>query len=1017
MADQNAGKGAGPDERTVLGSQPDDKTVAGSASARRAVESPKKKTLIMTGAAPAPAGQSNITPMQHTPPAHTPHAESSEAPSGSSETTGVHQAAALPKPGTRISHYEIIRELGAGGMGTVYLARDTKLGRRVAIKFLQTNHPELTQRFILEARTTARAQHENIVVIYEVGEYANQPFMVLEYLHGQPLTKLLEGGQKLPPARAVELMVPVVRALVRAHEEGIVHRDLKPDNIFVTDSGTIKVLDFGIAKVLHGDAGPQEIASGEIAVPTDDELTGGGSTELTRQGAIMGTMSYMSPEQWGIGIEIDHRSDIWATGIMLYRMIAGKHPLSPLRGQQLIVTAMLNRPMPRIREAASDCPAGLAQVIDKCLLKHKEHRFDTAKELLRALEPFLPGRYTRELEIDESPYAGLSSFQEADADKFFGRSREIAAMVTRIRQQPLMAVVGSSGVGKSSFVRAGLVPALKQSGETWETMVIRPGRDPLAGLASVITPMVGTSTSVADDAEAHRKLVHRLRTEPGYLGTVLRARARREGLKILLFVDQFEELYTLIPDVEERKAFTACLSGVADDATAPLRVVVSIRSDFLDRVPEDQAFMTELNQGLFFLTAPNREGLRDALVQPAEMAGFHFETPAIVEDMLDHLGNTPGALPLLQFAATKLWEGRDTARKLLSQQSYQALGGIAGALASHADSVLQELPPQSQELVRSIFLRLVTPERTRAIVSVDDMRELGNPREVQTLVDTLVQARLLTVTTGDGGSASSVEIVHESLVHSWPMLRRWLDENQDDAQFLEELRTAAKQWQAKGYDNGLLWRGEVMEEAKRWYKRYQGELPAVQKKFLDAGLSLAARAVRRRRMLLLGTFVVLLGMVAASAVALVVIRSAQKDAEQQAVAAKKAEATAREAQVEAQEAQTTAETKARELATALERERKLEKRTVVLDDKLTEQNAQLLTANAELGDALEEAKESRQRAKEAAARAEREAKRATDAAARARRAEGEAKRLADERAKRIKDLEKRIGEIIDQPLK
>ena len=161
-----------------------------------------------------------------------------------SEVTGVWGPGNGPKPGAIINQYELIRELGAGGMGTVYLARDTKLGRKVAIKILNSNHPELTQRFIVEARATARCSHENIVIIYEVGEFAAQPYMVLEFLQGSVLTDLVHGGKRLPAGRTVELMVPVARALACAHEQGIVHRDLKPDNIFVTETGTVKVLDF-----------------------------------------------------------------------------------------------------------------------------------------------------------------------------------------------------------------------------------------------------------------------------------------------------------------------------------------------------------------------------------------------------------------------------------------------------------------------------------------------------------------------------------------------------------------------------------------------------------------------------------------------------------------------------------------------------------------------------------------------------------------------------------------------------
>src|SRR5690606_18700066 len=138
------------------------------------------------------------------------------------------------------------------------------------------------------------------------------------------------------------------------------------------------------------------------------------------------------------------------------------------------------------------------------------------------------------------------------------------------------------------------------------------------------------------------------------LGTALRRQARREKKNLMLFVDQFEELYTLVSDQNERLAFTACLAAAADDATSPMRVVVSIRSDFLDRCVEDQHFMSELSQGLFFLQAPNRDGMRDALVQPAEMAGYKFETDQMVDEMLDHLATTSGALPLMQFTADRL---------------------------------------------------------------------------------------------------------------------------------------------------------------------------------------------------------------------------------------------------------------------------------------------------------------------------------------------------------------------------
>ncbi|MBK7863594.1 MAG: protein kinase [Archangiaceae bacterium] len=860
-------------------------------------------------APPAPAQ----SPKPPTPPPQSP-----SAITGADSATEVQTRA--PQVGTRIHHYEIIRRIGRGGMGAVYLARDTRLGRKVAIKFLHTSSAELTKRFILEARTTAAVSHENIVVIYEVDAWQGNPFMVFEYLQGKTLSQLLpDDGQPVPFARAIELMVPVVRALAHAHSQGIVHRDLKPDNIIVTESGHTKVLDFGIAKVLGGD----EKAHAEVSRPRapktsleDEDDTG----ELTRFGAMMGTLAYMAPEQWGIGVPIDHRADIWAAGIMLFKMLSGKHPLDPLRGQELMVTGMLDQPMPKLSSKVSNLPTALTEAVDRCLAKSKDKRWPDAVSLLRALEPYLPGRFTRELKIDETPYAGLSSFQEDDADRFFGRTVEVAAMVNRIRERPLIGIVGPSGAGKSSFVRAGLVPALKRSGEKWETHVLRPGRNPLVALASLVSPMVSTSASVADDLREQNRLADRLIVEPGFVGAVLRAKARRDKTNILLFVDQFEELYTQVGDANERKAFTAALSAVADDVTSPIRLVISIRSDFLDRVPEDPRFMAELSQGLQFVTAPGPDGLRDAIIQPAELAGYKFENPAIVEDMLKHLSSTPGALPLLQFCAQMLWENRDPARKQLTQFAYEAIGGVAGALAVHADTFLKRLPPQAVPLVRAILLRLVTPERTRAIVSLDELRELQKDSgEVQRLVDDLVQARLLVVSTGSG--AATVEIVHESLINTWPTLKRWLEESGEDAAFLEQLRAAARQWQQKGQAKDLLWRGELAEEAQRFSRRYRGALSETQRRFLDSVVTQLGAEARRRRGAALAALVLLSLLLVAAGIALVTVQQARRQADQNAEAAlsAKQEAETNQKKAEAKEheralAQAEAEKSARELA-------------------------------------------------------------------------------------------------------
>ncbi|GAB4559908.1 MAG: serine/threonine-protein kinase [Haliangiales bacterium] len=895
---------------------------------------------------------------------------------------------------------------------------------------MESEDPEITARFILEARATAQFSHENIVVIHEVGEHGGHPFMVLEYLQGSPLTYLLEPGVRLAPKRVIELIVPVVRALVAAHQHSIVHRDLKPDNIFVTETGTVKVLDFGIAKLTQDQAEasapqpprPDPSRANLADAPSFDTAS---SSDLTRAGALVGTIPYMSPEQWA-GVGVDHQSDIWAVGILLYTMLTGKHPLAPLRGRALMVTGVLDQPMPSVRGDNPELDPELADIVDRCLQKPKAARMPSASELLGALEPLLPSRRARAIRANESPYPGLSAFQEKDAERFFGRNQQIATAVTRLRDQPLLGVVGPSGVGKSSFVRAGLLPALKQSGEHWTALVVRPGREPVAALAHAIAPLVGRSSiTIADDLSDHEATRDRLHSEPGWLGAVLRSRARRKRQKILLFVDQFEELYTLVADPAERLAFTACLASVADDATTPLRVALSIRSDFLDRASEDSHFMAQLSQSLFFLAPPSRAGLREAIIEPAELAGYRFEAPSTVEHMLDYLQHTPGALPLLQFAASKLWEMRDPHQKLLTQASYDHLGGIAGALASHADATVAELPTKLQGLVRALFLRLVTVERTRAVVPIEELRGMAaSPDDMQRLIDRLVQARLLVVqrsgadvggraatTTGgfnisDLNDDAAVEIVHESLIQRWPLLTRWLDENQEDAAFLEQLRAAARQWHAKGYSDGLLWRGEAMQEAKRWHRRYRGALPQLEQRYLHAVFALAGRTARRRRYLGVAAIVFLSLLVAATTAGMIIIGQARQEAVAQADAAERAAAEVSEklAIVEAEKrARERAEGAARVAASDADRARE--------EVALTAE--QLAVRNQELEDALGRANQAKQRARRAREEAEQNETVALAAELQAQQAKADLERALKRERKRIRELQRRSGMIIE----
>jgi hypothetical protein len=395
-----------------------------------------------------------------------------------------------------------------------------------------------------------------------------------------------------------------------------------------------------------------------------------------------------------------------------------------------------------------------------------------------------------------------------------------------------------------------------------------------------------------------------------------------------------------------------------------LRVVVAMRSDFLDRAAEDPRFVEELSRGLQFLRPLSRDGLSEALSAPLSMLGYGFE-PGIVDAMLDALDVTPGALPLLQFTATKLWEQRDKQRRVITQSSYLATGGVAGALATHANEVLAAFAPGDQKLVRVIFQRLVTPERTRAIVERGEMRQIA--ADVDRIVARLVEARLLIVQQrGEGEHA--IELVHESLITRWPTLQRWLDEDHEDAAYLAQVRAAATQWEQKGRPQGLLWRGEAMEEARLWRSRYRGELAPREAAYLTAVFALATRGRRRARAIALGVIAFLSVAVVAGAFLLQRATDARQDAEntlRKLVKAQgdvdKANADVRAAHQRAADANATAD---KAVAAAAAREREAKQAEADARQRAEEASAQTAQAEKAQTYAQRVAKDTEKRAKD-----------------------------------------------------
>jgi hypothetical protein len=607
----------------------------------------------------------------------------------------------------------------------------------------------------------------------------------------------------------------------------------------------------------------------------------------------MGTYAYMSPEQWGLG-KVDHQSDIWAAGVILFQMITGEHPFGAKTTEVIMANiSRIDEPVRSIRSVTPTVPEEVAAIVAKCLQKRKKNRYATAQALLEDLENLSAGAVGRgRLREDQNPYPGLSPFTEQDAGRFFGRDAEISQFIGKLKERPMLGVIGPSGAGKSSFIRAGVVPTLRSGSAEWDVVTFRPGRDPFAALSGAM--LIGTSTSqvssietASEAAKEESLLTQQLRSEPGRLGALLRGRARSHGRPVLVYIDQFEELYTLVENPEEREAFATAVAGAAIDAATPVRVVLSMRSDFLDRVAENRLLMEAVTRDLTILQQPTQEGLRDAIIRPAALAGYSFEDVAIVDGMVASLAHETAALPLMQFAAAKLWEARDTQRKLLTRASYVAMGGVEGALVRHADAVVQGMPSADRLATRNLFQRLVTPEGTRAVLSLGEIMGLfDNARDAQRILQQLTEARLLVVQTyGDEAVDARVEIVHESLINRWQMLKRWLDEGHEDAAMLAQLREAARQWEARSRPIGLLWTGDALDEARRWRRRSQAVLTPLEDAFLTTAFRYADRTVRRKRLLVMIAIGLMAMVTVGAIVALLAIRNAEKDAKLQATRA------------------------------------------------------------------------------------------------------------------------------------
>ncbi|HEY0993701.1 MAG TPA: serine/threonine-protein kinase, partial [Kofleriaceae bacterium] len=663
-----------------------------------------------------------------------------------------------------VEEYRLIRLLGSGAMGSVYLAQDRLLERLVAIKFIAAGAPSASarHRFFAEARAAARITHPNVVAVYRVAEFKRQPFLVAEYVRGRSLAEL---ACPLGSDQLIKIASDLSRGLAAAHRRGVLHRDLKPANAMISEDGVTKLLDFGLAELVS-DAGIAEHAR------------------------LAGTPLYMAPELW-TGGDPSPRSDIFALGILLFELYSGAHPFDRRDG---------NKPAdrgPPLDTLVAEPNRALCAIIERCIASDPLLRW-SSDALVDALDGVAMIGSAEPRKHEGTPYRGLLAFEAEHRDLFFGRRSEALAIRERLRSERLIVVAGDSGTGKSSLCRAGVLPLL-ESDTRVVTVVL--GRAPMTSLAVALAPIAGESESVT---------LERLAGDPTGLARSLRA----TGREIVLFIDQLEELVTLAPPDDARLVAETLQALVLSHGT---RVLATARSDFLTRLAAFRGLGDDLAMSLSLLRPLSAERLFEVVVEPAAAMGFVFESGEMVEQLITEARVAEGGLPLLQFALGELWDARDLARKLIPATALTAIGGVAGALARHADGVIAAQPASDRAAARAIFLSLVTTEGTRAHRDHDELIELAARRtpRARAVLDALVSGRLLVAQEAESGGKTAYAIAHEALLSSWGTLRSWLGEDVEGRAAKQRIEHAAAEWERLGRRADALWNARQLSDAAK----------------------------------------------------------------------------------------------------------------------------------------------------------------------------------------------------------
>jgi len=867
--------------------------------------------------------------------------------------------------GQSIKGYDLLELIGAGGFGAVYRAYQSTVGREVAIKIIRPGHanqPDFIRRFEKEARLVARLEHPYIVPLIDFWRDPDGTYLVMRLLRGGSLEEAIQ-RDVYTFDRTVLLLEQVTSALELAHRNNVIHRDIKPANILLDEDDNAYLGDFGIAKVigtLNDDLTKSDSVVGSLDYISPEQARSEavtGRTDIYSLGVVVYEMlagqhpfhasssiekMYMHlneplPEltfnvgrvnainnviQKATAKKPDDRYDDVLALVTAFREAAGLQLIQPAESiiEQLtlrehdvlkgIVDGLSNKEIAeKLVLTVGTVKWYINQIYKKLGVRSRVQAMVRASEL----ELLVDGSVYPAAAVDkpisvalpepENPYKGLRPFQAADYIHFFGREALVKKMIDHLGAKNLngstnrfLTVVGPSGSGKSSVVKAGLIPALWHGdlpgSEKWFVVDVTPGTHPLEELE------IGLMRIAAHQSGS---LMDQLQRDMRGLVRVAKLILPDDDSELLVVIDQFEELFTLVEDEDQRSQFLDLLFTAVTDARSRVRVVITLRADFYDRPLYYQEFGQLVRENLETIMPLSAEGLERAIIRPAADQSMTFE-PGLVSTIIDDISYQPGALPLLQYALAELFDRRDG--RVLTHQAYQAIGGAVGALARRAEDIFTEQDPVRQDKIHQMFLRLVTlgegVEDTRRRVYRKELIAISSEAEMMDeMIDVYAAYRMLSLDHDPTNRCPTVEVAHEALLREWERLRGWLNESREDIRSQRLLNTAAQHWHNANEDESYLLSGSRLAQFEGWAQTTDVALTQDERQFIDTSIIEEQRQhARQRRIRNVATVIMAVVIVIVSALALWA-NNERGRAEDEKIRAEVAEQDARGAEHEA----------------------------------------------------------------------------------------------------------------------